>query len=194
MRFLTLLLSISLLACSESKDNTQSTSPVQQETEKVAEAKKELKDSLSIFKAQYVKLYERQLANSANDSIRSDLQAFHAAFLNTVGFIDSVWAFVDTLDYHTESNILLMRSKFMEEGLGDTLYQKMDLVFKHAKQLAPQSTYPFIEAQHTAVFNNQDAESWKKQYFWLVNPLGVNILLYGFQSALYKAGSHSLSH
>lgn len=188
------MISFSLLSCTETKDNAEATSAGGQEAD-VAEAKMELKDSLSIFKSQYVTAYERKLVTStANDSMQSNLKEFNTVLLNSAGFMDSVWAYVDTMDYRTESNILLMRSKFMEEGLGDTLYQRMNLVFEHASKVAPQSVYPSIKAQHAAIFNNQDVESWKKQYFWLINPLGVNILLYGFQSALYKAGAQSLSN
>lgn len=194
MRFLSLLISFSLLACSETEDNKKPSSVDEQEVD-VVEAKKELKDSLSIFKSQYITLYQSKLvASNAHDSIQSHLEELNTVFLNTADFIDSVWSYVDTMDYRTESNILLMRNKFVEEGLGETLYHKMNLVFERVKRVAPHSAYPVIEEQHTAIFNNQDAKSWRRKYFWLINPLGVNILLYGFQSALYKASYQSLSN
>ncbi|RYZ21943.1 MAG: hypothetical protein EOO10_22060 [Chitinophagaceae bacterium] len=190
MRILTLLLVFSLIACTQAKNKT--TTADGQDSE-VVDAKKELQDSLSIFKAQYLTVYEDRVANATEASRKEAIRAFNNVLMNVTGYMDSLWAYVDTMDYNAENNIYLMRSKFVEERLGDTLYNRLNGFFEQARKVAPSSAHPVIDAKQNGIFHNQDVNGWKRQNFWLVNPLGVGILLYGFQSAVLKTAYQTKS-
>ena len=83
----------------------------------------------------------------------------------------------------------LIKKIFLNDQIGDTVFNKVKLAYSKAIDISIADTTKsrLKKAQDTYTTET------KKQFFEMNGPLGVSMILYGIQSELIKDGTKSLS-
>ena len=176
---LSLAVLTTLLSCNFSnqiKDEANST----EKTAKIA-----MDAELYSVKADFSKAYEMLRHRQLDSSFSTQSSTIYQEINSTVKYLDSLRLEMDKLDNMAPENVKLVRYLFLEKRIGDSIMQKLN----YSYQLIINSTTAkadklrFIEVQATF------SEETKKNSFQLNSPFGVSILLFGFESELFKHGT-----
>ncbi|MFN0202574.1 MAG: hypothetical protein ACKVTZ_13705 [Bacteroidia bacterium] len=155
----------------------------------VKDAKVEMEADISLAKSDFKKSY-RQTLQLSNDTVLSiKLTDFYSNLTKTSIYIDSLRIEISKLDNMDTKNVELMNFMFMNNGLGDRVFNQVRQSYSLAIDIAIADS---TKTRLRTVRETYSAES-KKQFFELNSPLGVNLILCGIESELIKNGTRSLA-
>jgi len=155
----------------------------------VKDAKVEMESDISLAKSDLEKSYN-QMIQQSNDSVLSNkVTDFYSGIIKTSKYIDSLRAKMNKLDDMDTKNVELIRDMFINNGLGDSVFNQVKQSYSLAIDIATADT------TKSRLMNVREtySEETKNQFFKLNGPLGVNMILYGIESELIKDGTRSLS-
>lgn len=154
----------------------------------------------------------------ANDALEDSVQAYKNAFnsqyqkikqenhvdSNIIGFtklrdtITELVTYVNRIENELhkfdENSTEAVRKIFIDDHIGDTIYNKLNTVFFIAKKYATSvSLQEYIKKEEVALLSDHDVVSWTNAFFGANTPIAVIWFLKGIQSEVYKIGFKSFS-
>jgi hypothetical protein len=155
----------------------------------VKDAKVEMESDISLAKSDLEKSYNQMLQQSNDSGLSIKVTYFYSSIIKTSRYIDSLRAEMNKLDEMDTKNIDLIKDMFINNGLGDSVFNQVRQSYSLAVDIATADT----TKSRLKNVRETYSEETKKQFFELNNPLGVNMILYGIESELIKDGTRSLS-
>ena len=146
------------------------------------DAKVAMDSELSSIKADFSKAYELLLLRQLDSTLSTKTKNIYKEINSTTKFIDSLRLEMNKLNNMETENVELVRSLFLENGIGDSIMEKL----KDSYQLAINSTTSEADKLRLIKVQTTFSEETKKHAFQMNSPLGVSILLFGFESELLK--------
>src|SRR5690606_5209172 len=142
---------------------------------------------ISLSKSDLEKSYNQILQQSDDSILSIKVTGFYSSIIKTSRYIDSLRTEMDKLDDMDKSNVELINIMFINNGLGDSVFNQVKQSYSLAIDIALTDTAKSRLQKVKATFS----EKTKKQFFGLNGPLGVNMILYGIASELIKDGTTS---
>jgi hypothetical protein len=155
----------------------------------VKDAKAEMESDISLGKSDLGKSYNQMLQRSDDSLLLIKVTAFYSSIIKTSKYIDSLRAEMNKLDDMDTRNVEFVKDMFINNGLGDSVFNQVKQSYSLAIDIAPADT----TKSRLKNVKETYSEETKKQFFELNSPLGVNMILYGIESELIKDGTRSLS-
>jgi hypothetical protein len=155
----------------------------------VKDAKAEMESDISLGKSDLGKSYNQMLQRSDDSLLLIKVTAFYSSIIKTSKYIDSLRAEMNKLDDMDTRNVKFVKDMFINNGLGDSVFNQVRQSYSLAIDIAPADT----TKSRLKNVKETYSEETKKQFFELNSPLGVNMILYGIESELIKDGTRSLS-
>lgn len=139
-------------------------------------------------------LLAEQAVSISKDSITTErIVNFHSKTCDALEFIDSVKKGMDKLNEITNNteSTKLIKETFINKGLADTLFNICDQVFSAAEKI------DYSGKKKTEIKNSRDnllgnSDQKKQTYFGMNSPMGVSLLLFGFQTELLNVATSVL--
>lgn len=155
----------------------------------VKDVKSKMEYDISLAKSDLAKSYNQMLQESSDSVLSMKATAVYLSLVKTSTYIDSLRGEMNKLDDMDIRNVELVKNMFINNGLGDSLFNQVRKSYSLAVDIAPADT---LKSRLKNVRETYSEET-KKQFFESNGPLGVNMVLYGIESELIKDGSRSLS-
>ncbi|MCD9014396.1 hypothetical protein [Parachryseolinea silvisoli] len=155
----------------------------------VKDVKSKMEYDISLAKSDLAKSYNQMLQESSDSVLSMKATAVYLSLVKTSTYIDSLRGEMNKLDDMDIRNVELVKNMFINNGLGDSLFNQVRKSYSLAVDIAPADT---LKSRLKNVRETYSEET-KKQFFGSNGPLGVNMVLYGIESELIKDGSRSLS-
>ncbi|MCW3111465.1 MAG: hypothetical protein JWQ09_5971 [Segetibacter sp.] len=140
-----------------------------------------LNDSVNFHKISFQNEYQKLKANqdSTADRLNSNIN-------DLVNYINDINVNLQKLD---PTDAVKIRTIFIDNHLGDSLYNKLNNVITQAKEYSTSdSLKQFIITDGNLLLGDHDINSWKALIFGGNNPIAVILFLKGIQSEIYKIG------
>ncbi len=132
-------------------------------------------------------IYYKTFDNSSFET-KPKLSHFHKVLNQTIEYIDSVNVDIGKYDNNDLKNNKVIKEKFVESPLGDSLFNKLKTTFDLAESVARSKTKrDSINQISKNVLNDFNVKDWKNSFFALNSPSGSIMVLYGFEYELFKA-------
>jgi len=155
----------------------------------VEDTKVEMESDISLAKSNLENSYNEILQLSNDSALSNKVTKFYSIINGTSKYIDSLRVEMNKLDDMDTKNIELIKDMFINNGLGDSVFNQVRQSYTLAIDIAPADT---TKSRLKNVRETYSQETMK-QFFELNSPLGVNLILYGIESELIKDGTRSLS-
>lgn len=189
MKKLTVPLLFLLFSC-----NSLSSHIEQHVDNKVEASKQEMKDEVQNIRQGFITSYKNK-SNKLVDSLdKAMLQELYHSVIHADTYLDSLKGEMDKMDEMDVTNIELVKTTFLYKGVGDSIFNKLKTSINAAQNAAgTERQKAVIQAANDSLFN-VPADKWKEQFFGLTNPLGASMIIYGFQTELYRIGMEALKN
>lgn len=137
--------------------------------------------------------YRRALQATSDTLVIKNLQKFYSIFIETIDYMDSLKIEMQKLDKSDRNNTKLVKQIFITDGIGDTLFNKLQLSYTIAETIAltSEKKSAIIRSRANAL-DEPNTEKRIEQYFGMNMPLGTAMIIYGFETELLKIGLESL--
>jgi hypothetical protein len=134
-----------------------------------------------------------QAINNNDSSAKVKLKNFYQVLVQTTKYIDSVNNDLANYDNQDLRNNKLIKEKFVESTLGDTIFGKLKTTFYLAESVPiNRLKKDSINQISKNVLNNFNVVAWKNSFFGLNSPSGTIMVIYGFEYELFKASMISI--
>ncbi len=182
-KYLASTLITTLISCGDIYKNIEETVD-----NSVKDAKVEMTSDVANLKVEFTETYKKVIERSTDSSVIKKIIALYSNINETSKYIDSVKIEIDKLDDQDVKNINVIKKIFLNDGIGDSVFNKVKLSYTYAINIA------LADTMKSSLKNVQDmyTTETKKQFFELNGPLGINIILGGIESKLIKDGTRSL--
>ena len=152
-----------------------------------------LADSVEYEKENFNNICQASI-NVVTDTITvKKINALHFSITTTSKYIDSLRKVMNKLDNMGVKNNETVKEIFLDNGVGDSLFNKLNSSIILAENIATNQT---IKSSVKNIGDNmllqRNPNEFKNQYFSLNSTGGVSWLLSGMEIELFKAGSTSL--
>jgi hypothetical protein len=181
--FIILTILISLFGCDFSKQVNERLD------NEIKDFKSEMEYDISLAKSELAKSYNQMLQKSDDSVLSRKATAVYLSLIKTSKYIDSLRVEMNKLDDKDIRNVESVKNMFINNGLGDSVFNQVRKSYSLAVDIAPADT---MKSRLKNVRETYSEET-KKQFFEWNGPLGVNMALYGIESELIKDGTRSLS-
>ena len=156
---------------------------------RLTDAKEEWETDLANTKSDFELAYQAIVTNSKDTAQIGVLTGLYTAVRSTSQYIDTLRDQMGELDDKDVKNVDLIRRRFLEEGIADTLFRKVTVTYSTMIEVA------YADTAKSRLKKARDlyTEETKKQFFQLIGPLGGNMILYGIESELLKDGARTIA-
>lgn len=186
--FMVLFIMLVLFSCDNLSTNVE-----QAVDENISDSKAEMNNKIEKSKIKFINKYTKAINNNNDVKVRQNLQELHSSITQTATYLDSFKREMDRLDAIDEDNVEHVKRIFLYNGVGDSVFNKLKRSIAIAEEITlNQQSKIAIKNMRDSIFNKPDINKWREGYFRLTNPLGASMVLYGFQSELYRIGMESL--
>lgn len=177
-----------LLACNNVTNTVEKTV-----NSEVSKSKIEMDDEIEKSKAQFNASYTKAAAKAKDSSAKRNLQGLQLSIVQTATYLDRLKKEMDKLDENDVKNVERVKTIFVSDNVGDTVFSKLQSSISKAQEIAlSNESKSAIASIRDSILYEADGGQWKAQLFGLTNPLGASMILYGYQTQIYKIGMESL--
>lgn len=162
---------------------------VNQQVENSIKTSKMVMDSDVVSaKETFSETYEKVLQSTTDSSVSRKIVDLYSKINGTSNYIDSLKLEMNKLDDKDLQSSTLVKKIFLNDGIGDSVFNKVKLSYTQAIDIALTDTAKSRLKKVQDIYTTET----KKQFFEMNGPLGANMILYGIQSELIKDGTRSL--
>lgn len=147
-----------------------------------------MQSDVSDAKIAFRDTYQNALQVSSDSAVIGKIKNLYTFIDETTKYIDSLKSEMNKLDDKDLKNTDLIKKIFLNDGVGDSVFNKVKLSYSFAIEIALADTTKSRLKKAQDIYTTET----KKQFFELNGPLGVNMILYGIESELIKNGTKSL--
>lgn len=141
----------------------------------------------------YMLRYKQQLIKLKDTTIISEYVKFNNTFINCLNYVDSLRVEMGLLGKKNIENSELINDIFVKQGIADSLFYKIKLSYSLGESIVKLDfDKNEIRNARIKILNEPNTMQMKKQLFGLNNPLGVSMILYGYEVELFKMGNIAL--
>lgn len=178
---------LALLSCNNLSRNVE-----QAIEDDINDSKAEMNNEIEKVKIQFTNKYTKAINN--NDVIvKQDLEELHSSITQTATYLDSLKREMDRLNADDVNNVEHVKRTFLYNGVGDSVFNKLKSSIAIAEAITETRQGKIaIKNMRDSILKEPNIYKWKEEYFSLTNSLGASMILYGFQSELYRIGIESL--
>jgi hypothetical protein len=151
-------------------------------------AKTEMDADISNAKLSFIESYKKVIGTLTDSLVLTRITSLNISINNTVQYIDSLRDEMEKLDNLDINNTEFVKRTFLNNGIGDSIFNKVKSSYTFAIDIASSDT---TKSRLTIVRDSYNSDT-KNQFFELNGPLGVNMILYGIETELIRDGTKSL--
>jgi hypothetical protein len=181
--YLVLILITTLVSCGDISKNIEETVD-----NGIKDTKTEMTSDIANSKGTFTETYKNIILGSTDSLVIKKITKFYFNINETSKYIDSLKTEINKLDDKELKNTDLIKKIFLNDGIGDRVFDRVKSSYTFAIDIALADTAKRRLKKTQDIYT---AET-KKQFFESNGPLGVNMLLYGIESELLKDGTKSL--
>lgn len=131
--------------------------------------------------------------NNCNSDRKEKLMNYKSVLIKTTNYIDSVSNDLSKYDNEDVRSNNLIKEKFIEAELGDSIYNKIRTTLNFAEEISKnKSIKDSIHQISKNALSDFNVKNWKNNFFSLNSPNGTMMVLYGFKYELFKTSIISL--
>jgi hypothetical protein len=154
-----------------------------------------LKDSVATGKVKFGISYNAAIHKSADSNAKQRIDTLQQSIITTSNFIDTLIYDVDKLENDDVNNVQVVKTIFISDGKGVSLYNSLNTSYQIALDHAINTTTKSeINKSRDNLFGGQDANKFSTMMFSANSPLGVKMFLYGAEIELLHVGQNSLEY
>ena len=136
----------------------------------------------------FSKTYRIAFQSTTDTLVSQKITQLYSEIYITAIYIDSINSKVNKLDNKDMRNSKFIKEVFLNEGIGDSIFNKVKASYTNAINIALSDTAKSRLKKVQDTYTNET----KKQFFEMNEPFGVSMILYGIESELIKDGTRSL--
>lgn len=151
-------------------------------------ARKELGLELKRIKSDFEKIYKYSRINATDSVNSSKIKNLYLSLNKTTSYIDSLTKEISKLDNQDPKNIELVENIFLNQGIADSIFNKLKRTYSFAIEVAQADT---TKLRMKKVQN--DISNFNKEHLFKMSEPGWCIItLLSFENELIKDGTKSL--
>lgn len=184
MRIIIIFLSALLFSCDNIDERINQTVDAGIKNTK-AQMDKDVLNAKAIFKNKY-----DSIVSKAQEPQKSEIQGAFLSITNSAEFIDNLRGEMDKLNETNTDDINLIRELFITKGQADSVFNKLNNSYTLAQKISrTESNKIAIKkiSDNSLNFSN-GVNGWKNQFFQQNTPFGTEMILFGLETELLKAG------
>ena len=159
----------------------------------IENAKAEMNSEYAKGKVSFDKKCQAALQTTLDTLLRKELRCFQTAMNEALNYTDSLKTEMSKLKDDAAGSDVLIKRIFITEGKADSLFNKLRSAYRTAEQIARAKDLKIeVKKSGDNALGEPDVNERKNMFFAMNSPLGVQIILYGYQSELLKTGMDCL--
>ncbi len=178
-----LLIALTFVGCNNFFDNIND-----RVNNDIKNSETEMITDVEILVGTFREKYKKVKKRSIDSLVIKRVTNLYCSVNETLKYIDSLKSEMNKLDNKDLKNTDLIKNKFLNEGIGDSVFNRVKQSYTYTIDVA------LTDTSKSRLRKERDTytEETKRQFFELTEPLGVRMILYGIELELIKDATQSL--